>query len=343
MGRQTGVRQSGAAEGADSGQTSPMTSPRILFVCDAGPGVGGGHVMRCLTLAGALRARDAACAFVRTPEAADILARYAPDMPLVDEAAAADLVVLDSYRMTPAAETAWRRRARRLAVIDDLARPHDADLVLDPSFGRAAADYDAPVVLAGPAYALVRPAFVAAQAGALARRAEPARRCLVSLGLTDVGGITGRVAAALADSGLALDVVVGAGAPSLPGLTVLADEGRVTLHIDSDDMAGLVTRADVCVGAGGSSVWERACLGLPTVTLILADNQRDMAMKLDDAGATMALDARWPGLEGRLTEAVRRLAVDDALRAGLSARSAEMCDGLGAERVADKLLSLLQP
>ena len=54
-----------------------MTSPRILFVCDAGPGVGGGHVMRCLTLAGALAARGAACAFARTPEAADILARYA--------------------------------------------------------------------------------------------------------------------------------------------------------------------------------------------------------------------------------------------------------------------------
>lgn len=315
-----------------------MTSPRILFVCDAGPGVGGGHVMRCLTLAGALTARGAACAFVRTPEAADILGRYAPDMPLADAVAAADLVVLDSYRMAPATEADWRGRAKRLAVIDDLARPHDADLVLDPSFGRAAADYDAPVVLAGSAYALVRPEFAAARTAALARRGEPAGRCLVSLGLTDVGGITGRIAAALADSGLALDVVVGAGAPSLPGLTVLADEGRIALHIDSDDMAGLVSRADVCVGAGGSSVWERACLGLPTVTLILADNQRDMAMKLDAAGATLALDARWPGLEGRLSEAVGRLVRDDALRAGLSAKSAEICDGLGAERVAEALL-----
>lgn len=319
-----------------------MTSPRILFVCDAGPGVGGGHVMRCLTLAGALTARGAACAFVRTPEAADILARYAPDMPLADEAAAADLVVLDSYRMAPATEADWRGRAKRLAVIDDLGRPHDADLVLDPSFGRAAADYDAPVVLAGPAYALVRPEFAAARAAALARRSEPARRCLVSLGLTDVGGITGRVAAALADSGLALDVVVGAGAPSLPALRTMAAEGRVTLHIDTDDMAGLITRADVCVGAGGSSVWERACLGLPTVTLILADNQRDMAMKLDAAGVTVALDARWPGLEGRLRDALGRLVADDVLRAGMSARSAELCDGLGAERVAKALLAIFQ-
>lgn len=317
-----------------------MMSPRILFVCDAGPGVGGGHVMRCLTLAGALRARGAACAFVRTPEAADILARYAPDMPVAEADAPADVVVLDSYRMAPLAEAAWRGRARRLAVIDDLARPHDADLVLDPSFGRSAADHAAPVVLAGPAYALVRPDFAAARAAALARRGEPAKRCLVSLGLTDVGGITGRVAAALADSGLALDVVVGAGAPSLPALRAMAADGRVTLHIDTDDMAGLITRADVCVGAGGSSVWERACLGLPAVTLILADNQRDMAMKLDEAGLNLALDARWPGLEARLVEAVGRLARDDALRAELSARSAAICDGLGAERVAEALLEI---
>ena len=320
-----------------------MISPRILFVCDAGPGVGGGHVMRCLTLAGALRAKGVTCAFVRTPEAANILARYAPDMPLVAEGAEADLVVLDSYRMAPATEAAWRSRVGRLAVIDDLARPHDCDLVLDPSFGREARDYNAPTVLAGPAYALVRPAFAAARTAALARRAEPARRCLVSLGLTDVGGITGRVAAALVDRGLALDVVVGAGAgaPSLPALQALTAEGRVILHIDTDDMAGLIGQADACVGAGGSSVWERACLGLPTVTLILADNQRDMAMKLDAAGATLALDARWPGLEGRLADAVDRLVSDDALRAGLSARSAEICDGLGAERVAESLLSLL--
>lgn len=317
-----------------------MNPPRILFVCDAGPGVGGGHVMRCLTLAGALTARGAACAFVRTPEAADILARYAPGMPLADEDAEADLVVLDSYRLTPSTEAVWRGRAKRLAVIDDLARPHEADLVLDPSFGRSAADYAAPVVLAGPAYALVRPAFAAARATALARRREPARRCLVSLGLTDVGGITGRVAAVLADIGLALDVVVGAGAPSLGALQALANEGRVTLHIDTDDIAGLVTRADVCVGAGGSSVWERACLGLPTVTLILADNQRDMAMKLDAAGVTLALDARWPGVEERLGDAIGRLVADDALRTGLSARSAEICDGLGAERVAEALLAL---
>lgn len=312
----------------------------VLFVCDAGSSVGGGHVMRCLTLARALQARGAAVAFLRTPETQDILARFAPDVALAGEDEAADLVVVDSYRMDPAREAAWRGRARRLAVIDDLARPHEADLVLDPSFGRSEGDYRAAIVLAGPAYALVRPAFAAAREAALVRRGEPATRCLVSLGLTDVGEITGRVAAALVGSGLALDVVVGAGAPSLPALETLTAEEAVTLHVDTADMAGLIARADLCVGAGGSSVWERACLGLPTVTLILADNQRDMAMKLDAAGATLALDARWPGLERRLADAVERLAGDERLRARLSATSAALCDGKGAERAADALLGL---
>jgi len=316
---------------------------KTLFVCDAGAGVGGGHVMRCLTLARALQVRGADVAFFRTPETEAILARFAPDVALAGEGEGADLVVVDSYRMDPSREAVWRGRAGWLAVIDDLARPHAADLVLDPSFGRSESDYRAPVVLAGPAYALVRPEFAAAREAALARRAEPAKRCLVSLGLTDVGGTTGKVAAALAGGDLALDVVVGAGAPSLPALEALAAEGRVTLHVDTADMAGLLTRADLCVGAGGSSVWERACLGLPTVTLILADNQRDMAMKLDEAGATVALDARWPGLERRLSEAVARLAGDDKLRAGLSARSAALCDGLGADRAAEALRELAAP
>lgn len=320
-----------------------MTAPiDVLFVCDAGAGVGGGHVMRCLTLARALDSLGGRCAFLRTPETVDILARFAPDMPLVDDGEGARLVMVDSYRMPPAREAAWRDGGRRLAVIDDLARPHDCDLVLDPSFGRRAEDYQASTVLAGPDYALVRSEFAGRRAAALARRAAPVGRLLVSLGLTDVGGITGRVTAALlaGHPALTLDVVVGAGAPSLPALEPLAAAGRIALHVDTADMAGLIARADVCVGAGGSSVWERACLGLPTVTLILADNQRDMAMALEAAGVTLALDARWPGLERALTDKVGRLVSDAALRAGLSARSAALCDGLGADRAARSLLAL---
>lgn len=316
---------------------------RILFVCEASPELGGGHVMRCLTLALALQAEGADCVFLNGTGVARILTAFAPGMPRTDDRAA-DLVVLDSYRMGRDVEDEWRERARALAVIDDLARPHHAELVLDPSFGRHASDYEAPKVLAGPDYALVRREFAEARAEALARRGGPVRRALVALGLTDVGGITGRVVQALLPvlDGIGLDVVVGSGAFSLPALRTLAEAGRIALHVDSQDMAGLMARADIAIGAGGASVWERACLGLPAITLIVADNQRDLAMRLDGAGVTLALDARWPGLEARLVEMWARLAGDEALRLGLSRTSAALCDGMGAGRAATALLSLLR-
>ncbi|MDQ0466096.1 UDP-2,4-diacetamido-2,4,6-trideoxy-beta-L-altropyranose hydrolase [Caulobacter ginsengisoli] len=320
----------------------PQKLPRILFVCEASPELGGGHVMRCLTLARALQGQGADCVFLNGTGVARILAAFAPDMALSEDEAA-DLVVLDSYRMGREVEDGWREKAGALAVIDDLARPHHADLVLDPSFGRHASDYEAPTVLAGPDYALVRREFAEVRQAALARRGGPVARALVALGLTDVGGITGRTVQALLPGlgGVALDVVVGSGAYSLPALQALADQGAIGLHVDSQDMAGLMSRADIAIGAGGASLWERACLGLPAVTLIVADNQRDLAMRLDGAGVTLALDARWPGLEARLVEIWGRLVGDEALRQGLSRRSAALCDGLGAGRAAVALLALV--
>jgi UDP-2,4-diacetamido-2,4,6-trideoxy-beta-L-altropyranose hydrolase len=318
--------------------------PRILFVCEASPELGGGHVMRCLTLARALEALGGTCAFLAGAGVARILAAFAPDM-AITQSEAAELVVLDSYRMGREVEDGWRARARALAVIDDLARPHHADLVLDPSYGRHASDYEAPQVLAGPAFALVRPEFAQLRQAAMARRGGPVARGLVALGLTDVGGITGRTVQALLPrlNGVALDVVVGSGAYSLPALEALAAEGRIGLHVDSRDMAKLMCGADLAVGAGGASLWERACLGLPAITLIVADNQRDLAMKLDTAGVTRALDARWPGLEDRLGEAWDGLVADSAARVAMGDTSAALCDGLGAGRAAAALMGLVRP
>lgn len=308
---------------------------RILFVCDAGPAIGGGHVMRCLTLAGALTALGAEAAFLATPDTAPVLDAFAPER--VGRAAIGeggfDAVVVDHYRLGLAEEAAFASQGRKLVALEDLGRPHPAAaLVLDPG------------ALDGPGYQLVRPEFVALRAQALGRRGGDGRRALISLGLTDVGGITGRAVAALLPiaGDLALDVVVGAAAPSLPALTALAEAGRIVLHVQTGRMAELIAAADIGVGAGGSSLWERACLGLPSVTLILADNQRDLTMKLDERGATLALDARWPGFDARLAATFGRLAQNAALRRKLTETSAALCDGRGAERAAEAVLGLLR-
>jgi len=140
----------------------------------------------------------------------------------------------------------------------------------------------------------------------------------------------------------ALDVVVGSGAPSLAALTALADaDPSVTLHVDTRDMARLTARADIAVGGGGSSSWERCVLGLPTLLLVLADNQAEAAVALAEAGAVIALDAA-AEFETGFDAAAARLIAEDALRRRLSMAAAGVCDGLGADRVADAFLGLVR-
>ena len=192
----------------------------------------------------------------------------------------------------------------------------------------------------------MRPAFAALRDEALARRAEkgPVRRILVSLGLTDVDGITGRVAALLAPlAGEArLDLVLGGGAPSLPALWDLAArDPRVELHVDTQHMPQLILEADLAIGAGGSTTWERCVLALPTLTLVLADNQAAAARALAASGATPWLDVQAPDFETALVRETRALLGDAGRRAALSAASAAVCDGLGADRVAKAFLAVL--
>jgi UDP-2,4-diacetamido-2,4,6-trideoxy-beta-L-altropyranose hydrolase len=349
-------------------QSAPQ---RILFLADAGAEVGGGHVMRCLTLARALTARGAECAFVESRAAAPILRRFGwPAQTLLAMADAEDLdaliasaedfaerlevdaVVVDHYGVGAEQEQALRINGRRLVVIDDLAdRRHACDLLVDPGYGRRREHYD-PLIdgecatLVGPSHALVRPEFGAARQRALGRRAKhgPVRRALVALGLTDVGGVTGRIVAALEGvlGEVRLDIVLGSDAPSLPALRKAAlTDRRLHLWVDTAEMASLMADADLAIGAGGSSVWERATVGLPTATVVLAENQRGMVDHLAGAGFTFAIDAAEPDFEARLRECWTTLVDDQTLRWSLAERTAELCDGAGAERVAERTLGLL--
>ena len=344
---------------------------RVLFLADSGPEVGGGHLMRCLTLAGALQAQGADCAFVARPDAARILdafgGRAVTQLPAVAgdmqalalqaEALANDwgpqVVVVDHYGLVAYHETRLRAGTRRIVVLDDLAeRRHDCDLLMDAAPARTPEAYRAflpadALILTGPRYALLRPEFAAARQAALGRRetALPPRRLLISLGLTDLRGITGRVVNLVrpALGELQVDVVLGAGAASLTWLRRLAaDDPRLRVHVETLAMAGLMAEADIAIGAGGSSTWERACLGLPAIDLILADNQRAAALTLDHLAATLAVEVQGEGFAERMTTSFARLCAEAGLRTALSTASAALCDGEGARRMADAIIALVR-
>jgi len=320
--------------------------------------------MRCLTLAKVLSGRGATCEFVVGGCGATLLetfgeGRFArhcysdgetqPAIAALTGAQHYDALVLDDYHLAADAHRQIAGRVHAVVVIDDLAdRPHDADLLIDPGHGRAARDYDglAPdrcTRLVGPGFALVGPAFGAARDAALARPvAATPRRLFMSFGLSDVGGIAARAVGLVRAAGLGLDVEIAlaSGAASAPGLQALAaTDRRLHPHLDARDVAALMASADMAIGAGGASTWERCTLGLPTLAVIVADNQRAMIEAMAADGALLAVDRTAADFEAQFSAALLRLVRED-VRAALRARSAALCDGRGAERIADAILAL---
>ena len=260
-----------------------------------------------------------------------------------------DWLIVDHYAL----DFRWERSVidlvGRVMVIDDLAdRSHECDLLLDQNLGRQEADYNQRVPaycrrLIGPRYALLRTEFAKLREVSRQRRLKPQlKRILISLGGVDATNITGRVLNALAESDLPveteLDIVMGASAPYLEEVRRQAVRlpFRTTVSVDVTDMAERMYSADLSIGAAGSTSWERCCLGLPTVLVILADNQVSGARALHTWGAAIAIDHTTEALETDLSASLIVLSGSKALQR-MSNAAAEVTVGDGVGRVVDAL------
>ena len=254
-----------------------------------------------------------------------------------------DWLVVDHYGLDYVWETQMRNATQRLMVIDDLARTHDCDLLLDQNFHpdpNARYATGTFITLLGPRYALLRPEFAQARAH-VAPRDGAVGRLLVFMGGMDADNVTGLVLQAITQlnrPALRIDVVIGTNHPAQQAIEAFCESRPgAQCHVQTFDMAGLLARADLAVGAGGSATWERCALGVPTLALALVDNQRELLASAARHGFVYAPD----GLPTAFTLAMHIDALLDntALRSHLSRTAFALVDGKGAQRVAAALLS----
>jgi UDP-2,4-diacetamido-2,4,6-trideoxy-beta-L-altropyranose hydrolase len=331
---------------------------RLVIRADASPEIGGGHVVRSRAVAEALMARGwEACFAVRSAAARDVerLAGTIPvvaiDAPEDDEPRAlvsrlpdgCDLLLVDHYGRGAAFESASRSWARRVMAIDDLPdRDHDCDLLVDPTAGREAGAYRGRVpgdarVLTGPIYAPLRAQFARARWDRApgAPRKDGRFRILVAPGATDPGNLAGTVLRALetVEAEFSVTVVLSGAAPHLDDVrtTIETADYEARLQTDVADMASLMADIDLAIGAAGGAAWERCCLGLPSVVLRIADNQRDVLAGLASTGAAQPVD---PPDSDAIGAAVVSLLADPARLDRMSRAAMRLCDGLGAARIA---------
>jgi len=255
-----------------------------------------------------------------------------------------DWLIVDHYAL----DELWQERLKpyyeKLMVIDDLAdRKHQCDILLDQTFGRQQEDYSAFTpkdcqLLLGSQYALLRPEFSKWRKFSLERRTKSEfKNLFVNMGGVDVDNVTEKVLDELKICNLPNDlhitIVMGGSAPYLESVKFKAITlpCKTEVKVDVGNMAEIMANADIAIGAAGSTTWERCCLGLPTIQIVTADNQIDIAKNLDSINVIQLHDSKHQLSKG----------IDNILFSinKMSLASSSIVDGSGASRVAKFITS----
>lgn len=308
--------------------------------------------MRCLTLADAMTENGWECIFWISLETLKFIPRLstsayqivtAPDTPRQF----VDMLVVDHYEIGAEFEKECRTWAQRIFIIDDITRQHDCDFLLDQTYGRHKEDYklltpETCSILSGSSYALLKPSFLERRKYSLERRKNSGYsvgRVLLFLSMGNFSDLYILFLRALEhiEKPLQIDIIVN-NTDYVRDLTEGKDfHHKVTIHESVSDMAEVMAYADIAIGGGGATNWERCCLGLPSIITVLAENQRDIAQKLHEAGAVY--DLGW-------YESIDFYDFANSLKAfidnprdveKMSQNAASICDGLGVQRVLEAI------
>jgi len=339
-----------------------MSAPiKVLIRADAGTAIGTGHYSRSCAVADALSAAGGSEVMLATgQDGASLVPAYFPSGISVlalgpssaDPAGTLDavrrqgwipdVIYLDQYFDVPEWEAQAAHIGAGLIVLDDLDAAREADVIIRPHGGPA--DGGDSIILRGPTYLPLSRHVTSLTVSPKSLIEGHALRLNICFGGSDPTGETAKALAAVAElHDLDIDVVIGprtnvdsaliAEAEALPNVTVHRAPSQ-------ERLAELMNAADLALGAGGVMLWERLCLGLPSLVVQVADNQRPQIDSMSDAGAIRFVGAHTDVTPAAIAEAVIALAADEHGRGNLSDVGRKLVDGRGAIRLAAWLRAL---
>lgn len=269
-----------------------------------------------------------------------------------------DMVIVDHYGITKEWETSVKLHyGCKLIAIDDLVRPHNVDLIIDQTLGREVDVYqpsNAERILTGVEFALLNKHFVHVREKSSCASndmqqglALSEHKILLSMGGIDQPNATLKVLQTLKQSGVAeqtfdtqlITVLLSPKAAHYESVSVYCQqESDWVQHIDFvDDMASMMQQHTLAIGAPGTTSWERACLGLPSIIVPLADNQKYISQALVEQGLSLLVEL--DDIPSKLGASLKTLiqAYPKMRQSNLAA-----CDGRGVYRVAYAINQLFQ-
>ena len=339
----------------------------LLIRADVGPTVGTGHVMRTAALGFAFSKMGGKVTMACTKNLPNLLrhrlerqgiavhsleAKSKMDDAILTRQLAenlmADWILVDGYEFDDQFQQVLKLSLANLMVIDDFQHGTHryADLILNQNIYSDGSEYSSSEpceLFCGSKFALLRSEFENVKSTPNAPKL--AKRVLLTFGGADEHNITTTALNALRDvtdsTKLAVDVIVGACNAHYPEIKKLTRDlpFTVRIHRNVDRMSALMTQCDLAISAGGSTCYELARCAVPSIIISTAENQRAVAEGFHEQEAM-----RWVGdahslTTERLTHEIDQLIHAPELRREMARRASSLVDGLGAARIARRLIS----
>lgn len=354
-------------------------APRVAIRADASIEIGTGHIRRCQSLATALRNRGAEVRFacrdfgfnyesilgeqpsvLATPSGIVENDDHAPpharwlgvtqlqdsnDFIIAINQWKPDWVLVDNY----AIDERWHKLVRgalgcRIAVVDDLAdRLLDADLVVDHNWHE---DHGSKysrrllrpsVMAAGPRYALIDQFYSSATRYEFR---DDVRSIGIFMGGTDAINASAMALQAVEEVGFLGDIEIATTSanPNLAHLHSMAnDRSKTLISVDMPNLAAFFARHDLQIGAGGGALWERFCIGAPSIVIATAENQYGGIEALEKKGLILGVQHN---CLPPILKALETALSNPRIRLSMAEQSQLLVDGLGADRVAQRIVPL---
>ena len=360
---------------------------KVVFRVDASYQIGTGHIIRCLTLAKALKEKNTTCVFICRENSGDLCKRIEGEgfkvlklqkahnkiisdfsqtrlehaewlgveqkvdaeetIQMISNSDSPDWLIVDHYGIDFEWEQRLRPHVNKIMVIDDIAdRQHDCDLLLDQNFGSSKKRYEGLVPsqciqFHGPSYALLSPSFSRLRKSISARDGR-INRVLVYFGGGDDALemiiLTLEVFNSLDLKDIHLDIVIPKSFENHSSLkAALLKRGNAKIFSELPDLVELISQADLSIGAGGSTTWERCCLGLPSLVISMASNQLPSCLALARDGYIFFLGLQTEVKSHIIRDFLKTLLKSPQSLQNMSSHCLELVDGLGVSRIMGEL------
>ncbi|OGT32151.1 MAG: UDP-2,4-diacetamido-2,4,6-trideoxy-beta-L-altropyranose hydrolase [Gammaproteobacteria bacterium RIFCSPHIGHO2_12_FULL_35_23] len=360
-------------------------NPIAVFRVDASVLIGTGHLMRCLTLAKALKVEKVESYFIcrdlpgnlipyleaegfkvyKLPYSVSDQGVQITENPYeqwlgecyqkeIEQAAEVlksfsriDILIIDHYAIEKKWELMARVYAKKILVIDDIAnRLHDCDFLLDQNLSNPLQDRYRKLapknccLLLGSQYALLRAEFLTTRLKTIKQFGE-LKHIFLFMGGSDLDNMTSMVLTALLELNFTgeVEVVIGSQNKAKEEIKAVCQKhSNFHFYCQVNNLAELMSQADLAICASGTTTWERCCIGLPGLVITTAENQEHIAEKLQQLGIDFYVGK---SKEITINRFIKKLNFafsnkDEVKR--MSKVMMNLVDGNGAKRVIEKTL-----